>query len=723
VLALAASPGSLLGQANSRPPGQISYQGYLTDANGVPLASTTPKNYTVLFKIWNNSTSGGAGNLLWGEQQVVTVDRGYFTVSLGAGSPISGVFSTNDLSSLFNASDASIRYLGMTVQGLSGVDSELTPRLRLTTSPYAMLAASATSLAGPSAAANGLVVQNGLVVDGANQNSGPLNTNNALTFGSGGGEGIASQRSATPAGLQSDLALFTAGRPRLTVLNNGYVGIGATNPQADLHVAGIIQARPQTTTDGYVALQPGSGGSAGYFEWWAPNTGQANSRIAYMGFNSGGNNNLNLTLEHGANYSITGGNVGIGNISPAYPLSFDSTFGDKLSLQGAAGLYYGFGVMSGQLQIHTDASTSDVLFGYGTSGNFVETMRIKGNGVVGIGTKTPTYALTLKTPTSTYGFVHTDGTVQLGSYVNGTGGWLGTLSDHPLSFFVNGGGASMEIAANGYVGIGTTTPRAPLDVAVKLTGYAGSFMRLGYTGTPSLALTTGYVTTDNPSIIATGDILSGAIIIASDARIKKVGGRSDGRADLSKLMEIEVTDYTMVDTVTQGGRSYKKVVAQQVEGVYPQAVSRTTGVVPDIYAKADANGGLIALATPLKSALKLGDKVRLVNEQGSDLHEVTEVRSGGFRVKDPINGPVFVYGREVSDFRSVDYDAISMLNVSATQELARQLAAEQGEVAKLRAENQSLAAKLGAIEARFARLEKARDGSEEDKELVALKRK
>ena len=34
---------------------------------------------------------------------------------------------------------------------------------------------------------------------------------------------------------------------------------------------------------------------------------------------------------------------------------------------------------------------------------------------------------------------------------------------------------------------------------------------------------------------------------------------------------------------------------------------------------------------------------------------------------------VFVYGREVKDFRNVDYEAIAMLNVSATQELNRRL--------------------------------------------------
>ncbi|WP_262708345.1 hypothetical protein [Chryseobacterium sp. CH21] len=36
-----------------------------------------------------------------------------------------------------------------------------------------------------------------------------------------------------------------------------------------------------------------------------------------------------------------------------------------------------------------------------------------------------------------------------------------------------------------------------------------------------------------------------------------------------------------------------------------------------------------------------------------------------------LKGKLFVYGTEVSDLRTVDYDALSMLNISATQELVK----------------------------------------------------
>jgi hypothetical protein len=129
-------------QPTPHPPGQISYQGFLQDANGIALATNAPKNYDVIFRIYNAPT---AGTTLWGELQTVTVDRGYFSVLLGQGSAVPGAPFTNDLSSIFVGSDASDRYIGMTVRGLTGGDLEIQPRLRLLASPYSLLARNANN--------------------------------------------------------------------------------------------------------------------------------------------------------------------------------------------------------------------------------------------------------------------------------------------------------------------------------------------------------------------------------------------------------------------------------------------------------------------------------------------------------------------------------------------------------------------------------------------------
>src|SRR5215469_14612960 len=102
-------------QPNPNPPGQISYQGFLTDANGIPLATNAPRNYTIIFRIWDSSSGG---NNVWAEQQIVTVDRGYFTVMLGSGTGVSPNF-TNNLSGIFSGSSASDSYIGITATDIS----------------------------------------------------------------------------------------------------------------------------------------------------------------------------------------------------------------------------------------------------------------------------------------------------------------------------------------------------------------------------------------------------------------------------------------------------------------------------------------------------------------------------------------------------------------------------------------------------------------------------
>lgn len=61
---------------------------------------------------------------------------------------------------------------------------------------------------------------------------------------------------------------------------------------------------------------------------------------------------------------------------------------------------------------------------------------------------------------------------------------------------------------------------------------------------------------------------------------------------------------------------------------------------------------------------------------------------------------VFVYGHEVTDFGIVDYDGLSMLNVSATQELAKRVAALEQQNDRLQTETK----RLTAIESENAEL-------------------
>ena len=167
--------------------------------------------------------------------------------------------------------------------------------------------------------------------------------------------------------------------------------------------------------------------------------------------------------------------------------------------------------------------------------------------------------------------------------------------------------------------------------------------------------------------------------------------------------KIEITDYTMKDTVTFGTRRMKKVIAQQVEKVYPAAVqvvgAKGITFTPDIYAVSNSvkseKPGVYTITLAKAHGLKDGDRIRLITEKNHNLSAVARVlndRTFTVETKELLGGKVFVYGKECTDLQGVDYDAISMLNVSATQELAKQLETLKQQNSDLRSETKRLTA-------------------------------
>ncbi len=271
--------------------------------------------------------------------------------------------------------------------------------------------------------------------------------------------------------------------------------------------------------------------------------------------------------------------------------------------------------------------------------------------------------------------------------------YLGNGQWQPVNqgWTVNGGNIYRN---SGRVGIGTLNPACPLDVigASDIASSGDIYVR--------------YITSNNWAVegpnIASVSIRGAAYVSAigyisiSDARMKNIVGRSAGAADLQTLLGLEITDYRFKDAVAKGSTPQKKVIAQQVEKIFPQAVSQGTDVVPDIFKKATIKDGWVMLATDLKK----GDRVKLIGAQAQGIHEVSEVEARRFRTGFPsADGEVFVYGREVKDFRQVDYEAIAMLNVSATQELARRVQAQEEENSALKKQVAALAAKLELVTA------------------------
>jgi hypothetical protein len=152
------------------------------------------------------------------------------------------------------------------------------------------------------------------------------------------------------------------------------VGIGTATPSSKLHVKG-------TGSGTQIVLEENAGSILRI-------SNEPSGTGPYIGTTT--NNPLSLVTNNSAKLTIsTAGNIGIGQSSPTSPLHFSNTLGSKIALWGANPNHYGIGIQAFQMQFYTPANTDDFVFGHGNSSSLIETMRIKGNGNIGIGTNNP----------------------------------------------------------------------------------------------------------------------------------------------------------------------------------------------------------------------------------------------------------------------------------------------------------------------------------------------
>lgn len=417
----------------------ITYQGGL-NVNGTPISGVYDMRFTAYDALSSGNVIGGPLT-----NSTVNVSNGLFTTSFDFGD---GVFTGPP------------RWLQIDVR-TNGIGSfvALTPRQPLTAAPYAIYAGNASNVV------NGAAVKslnnlrdNVALAAGANVS---LATNgNTLTISSTG-----------PGGAVWSLSGAN------TYYNAGNVGIGTTIPAEKLTIAGISSYNNGLKLTGSNAIGTGmalENTSAGGHNYALFSAG------ALDGVGAGGFGVYDETagayrLAVGAN-----GNVGIGTYTPQGLLDLFTGSGSDTSalfVRADPGTFGRGGIIHHQsstfgwqeLAQKTGSPTDGVLaFNYvdrNAPGTKVASavLALRGNGCVGIGTEGPETKLTVFQ--STYGIEHTDGSVRLATYLGNGAGWLGTLSNHRLQFFVNDGGARMTIDTVGNVGIGTTAPGAKLDVA------------------------------------------------------------------------------------------------------------------------------------------------------------------------------------------------------------------------------------------------------------------
>jgi len=238
----------------------------------------------------------------------------------------------------------------------------------------------------------------------------------------------------------------------------------------------------------------------------------------------------------------------------------------------------------------------------------------------------------------------------------------------------------------GWLGIGTTSPAAPVHVASSTNqtfsyGYLNSSGSTGFGPSQTVAV----------SIQADGRIRAPEFNAVSDARIKRDVVNPNAANQLLALNKLNVVNYSYIDKLVNGGRTKTGFIAQQVEAVNPEFVNQSADFVPSVFSMAKTatiENGLLTVFTEKAHGFEKGNEVKLFAEGKKEIIMTIEDINGSniFTVKgwSAPTKDLFVYGKKVSDFRAIDFDQITALSVGAIQELSKQVDILKAENADLK---------------------------------------
>jgi len=289
--------------------------------------------------------------------------------------------------------------------------------------------------------------------------------------------------------------------------------------------------------------------------------------------------------------------------------------------------------------------------------------------------------------------------------------WIGTITNNDLRIGTNNS-TKMIILANGYVGIGTTTPQYPLHVIHdQNVTYTGGTAFYAYTGTA-----TNIGTNANPGavyIFTNGRILASEFNATSDSRIKTNIIDIDDVSALNTLRLIQPKKYNYIDTVNRSSNSVWGFIAQQVHSVLDYAVNIETDYIPNIFQTAtktvSENGDTILTVTnPITFDSHSTNKLKILSENNK--YEYVTIKTKISNTQISINETLednnyFIYGEQINNLHILNKDAIFTITTAAVQEIDRNVTELENKVELLEQKNNQLEQQIQDILTRLQNIE------------------
>lgn len=567
----------------SKVPSNLSFQGRVADGNGKLIGTaadgtSAPVNRRIIFRIYDDPTKSAAANVLWSEEQVVTIAGGDFNVLLGSGSGNIG-----------NAFNGAVRYLGITVDDGDPAtpDTEISPRQQMVTGAFAFRARVAET-----------------VDDGAITSA--MIANNAVTT-----QQLA-PGAVTAAKFSSDVGLWSASGNN-SYRSTGNVGIGTTTPTARLQVGNRPGLPAAFNVDAVTGAMFKSLNDNGGATLLPPEpalilaregvAGQSWPNIVRfdLGRTSAGTaspvTRLDIKLNHGDPNTegnntptimtlLSGGNVGIGTTTPAavFDVRGNVRFGANAFTKSTNG--------TGEIALDNgSADTPGIHFYDGNNSNwgidsfsgslrFVKNlgetaatvaMTATATGNVGIGTTAPARALDVTS--SSWNSMVVRGAGGTDAVVVGNLGGLATIGAHTGAL---ANWTTLALNPGGNVSIGGSPGSERLDVngAIAVRSADGVIWRIKAeaSGDGRLSFYSGADATNPRATLAFG---TGALVTASDARLKKDIATVERALD--SVLALRPVSYRFKALADDSPKTLG-FIAQEMEPVLPEAVSEMNGM-------------------------------------------------------------------------------------------------------------------------------------------------
>jgi len=171
----------------------------------------------------------------------------------------------------------------------------------------------------------------------------------------------------------------------------------------------------------------------------------------------------------------------------------------------------------------------------------------------------------------------------------------------------------------------------------------------------------------------------------SDTRIKKNIRDIDDAQGLEKILLIQPKKYNYIEK-ERNKHDVIGFIAQQIGEVIPEAITKTEGIVPNIYKNCLVNNKREIYYT-LPSDVEIDTDVIITDtEDGTgERYKIKEIYNDYFVIdKDIDRDEVFVKGYEIKDLHHLDKNYIYTLNVCATQELYKLIMEQREEINNLK---------------------------------------